>query len=72
LTKQSAIDTSGLSEDRASSIRKAGNAVVFLDAAMRAGLIRTDLGERISATSRTPNADDLFAEVFVQARGPSL
>lgn len=62
LTKQSVIDTSGLSEERAGSIKKAGNALVFLSAAVDAGLIRTDLGD-IS----NPYADDLFVEVFKRA-----
>jgi serine/threonine protein kinase len=62
LTKQSAIDISGLSEERAGSIKKAGNALVFLDAAASAGLIRTDLGD-----VSNPYADDLFVEVFKRA-----
>lgn len=62
LTKQSVIDTSGLSEERAGSIKKAGNALVFLSAAVDAGLIRTDLGD-----VSNPYADDLFVEVFKRA-----
>ncbi|WP_144406395.1 protein kinase domain-containing protein [Arthrobacter sp. SPG23] len=62
LTKQSLIDTSGLSEERVGSIKKAGNALVFLDAAVGAGLIRTDLGD-----VSNPYADDLFVEVFKRA-----
>jgi hypothetical protein len=62
LTKQSGIDTSGLSEERAGSIRKAGNALLFLDAAVSARLIRTDLGD-----VSNPYADDLFVEVFKRA-----
>ena len=62
LQKQSQIDPTGLSEDRAASIRKAGDALVFLDAAEGAGLIRKDLGDVTN-----PYADDLFVEVFKRA-----
>ena len=63
LTKQSLIDTSGLSEERVGPIKKAGNALVFLDAAVGAGLIRTDLGD-----VSNPYLDDLFSvEVFKRA-----
>lgn len=62
LQKQSQIDTTGLSEDRSASIRKAANALVFLDDAEDAGLIRKDLGD-----VSNPYADDLFVEVFKRA-----
>ncbi len=62
LKTQSQIDTTGISEDRAASIKKAGNALVFLGAAEGAGLIRKDLGD-----VSNPYADDLFVEVFKRA-----
>lgn len=62
LTKQSQIDVLGLSDDRVSAVKKAGNALVFLSAAEGAGLIRKDLGDLSN-----PYADDLFIEVFKRA-----
>ncbi|MFZ2479187.1 MAG: hypothetical protein WAW78_00820, partial [Propioniciclava sp.] len=40
LQKQSQIETTGLSEDRVAAIKKAGNALAFLDAAEGERLIR--------------------------------
>ena len=62
LKNQSQIDPTGLSEDRAAAIKKAGNALVFLAAAEDKGLIRKDLGD-----VSNPYADDLFVEVFKRA-----
>lgn len=62
LTKQSRIDPTGLVEDRVAAIAKARNAVTFIDAAARAGLVRKDLGD-----ASNPYADDLFVEVFKRA-----
>ncbi|MCC2314079.1 protein kinase domain-containing protein [Cellulomonas xiejunii] len=62
LTKQSAKSLDGLSEERARSIRKATNALVFLEGASVQGLVRNDLGDRSN-----PYADDLFVEVFRRA-----
>ncbi len=62
LQKQSQIETTGLSEDRVAAIKKAGNALAFLDAAEGERLIRKDLGD-----VSNPYADDLFVEVFRRA-----
>lgn len=62
LAKQARIDIAGLSDERAASIKKAANALKFLDAAADTGLIRKDLGD-----ASNPYADDLFVEVFKRA-----
>lgn len=62
LTKQSRLDPSVLSEERAEAVRKAGSSLVFLTAAEAVGLVRKDLGD-----DTNPYADDLFVEVFTRA-----
>lgn len=62
LARQGGLDTAGLPEDRATSIKKAANALVFLEAAAGAGLVRKDLGD-----ASNPYADDLFVELFKSA-----
>ena len=64
LTKQSQIDPSGESEERAEAIKKAGAALTFLESARRVGLVRTDLGD-----DTNPYADDLFLQLFERFAG---
>lgn len=59
LAKQSQADPSGEDEERVAAIRKAANALDFLEAANQRGLVRTDLGE-----VSNPYADDLFVDLF--------
>ncbi|MFD6092657.1 hypothetical protein ACFWGN_11100 [Oerskovia sp. NPDC060338] len=64
LIKQSCIDTSTESAERAEAVRKAGAALTFLESASRVRLIRTDLGD-----DTNPYADDLFLRLFEQFAG---
>lgn len=64
LTKQSQIDPSGESEERAEAIKKAGAALTFLESARRVGLVRKDLGD-----DTNPYADDLFLQLFERFAG---
>ncbi|HBU44035.1 MAG TPA: hypothetical protein DEB57_14345, partial [Microbacterium sp.] len=59
LTKQSRIDASGESAERAEAIKKAGAALTFLESASDVGLVRKDLGD-----DTNPYADDLFLKLF--------
>ncbi|UIP57161.1 hypothetical protein DSM26151_00140 [Agromyces marinus] len=59
LTKQSRIDPSGESAERAEAIKKAGAALTFLESASDVGLVRKDLGD-----DTNPYADDLFLKLF--------
>lgn len=59
LKKQSNLDPSGETEDRAKAIQKAGTSLVFLESASKVGLVRTDLGDETN-----PYADDLFLRLF--------
>ncbi|WP_400996681.1 hypothetical protein [Agromyces sp. GXQ0307] len=64
LTKQSQIDPSGESPDRAEAIKKAGTALTFLESASTVGLVRKDLGD-----DTNPYADDLFLLLFQRFAG---
>lgn len=64
LTKQSRIDPSGESAERAEAIKKAGAALTFLESASDVGLVRKDLGD-----DTNPYADDLFLELFERFAG---
>ena len=59
LTKQSRLDPSTESEERAAAIKKAGAALTFLEGASKVGLVRKDLGD-----DTNPYADDLFLRLF--------
>lgn len=59
LTKQSKADPSGEDEGRIEAIKKAANALNFLEAATQRGLVRTNLGD-----GSNPYADDLFVDLF--------
>lgn len=59
LTKQSQADPSGEDEERVEAIKKAANALNFLEAATQRGLVRTNLGD-----GSNPYADDLFVDLF--------
>ncbi len=59
LAKQSQADPSGEDEERAEAIKKAANALDFLEAATQRGLVRTNLGD-----GSNPYADDLFVDLF--------
>lgn len=59
LSKQSKADPSGEDEGRIEAIKKAANALNFLDAATQRGLVRTNLGD-----GSNPYADDLFVDLF--------
>ncbi len=61
LKRQSRLDPTCETEERAEAIRKAGAALDFVESASGAGLIRTDLGD-----DTNPYADDLFLRVFEQ------
>lgn len=61
LRKQSRISSVGLSEERAAAVRKAANALTFLESVEPLGLVRKDLGD-----SSNPYADDLFVEIFTR------
>lgn len=64
LTKQSQIDPSGESSERAEAIKKAGAALTFLESASDVGLVRKDLGD-----DTNPYADDLFLNLFERFAG---
>ena len=64
LTKQSSLNPSSESQERADAIRKAGAALTFLESASRVGLIRRDLGD-----DTNPYADDLFLQLFERFAG---
>jgi serine/threonine protein kinase len=64
LTKQSQIDPSGESAERAEAIQKAGAALTFLESASDVGLVRKDLGD-----DTNPYADDLFLKLFERFAG---
>ncbi|MDR6906423.1 serine/threonine protein kinase [Agromyces sp. 3263] len=64
LTKQSQIDPSGETAERAEAIRKAGAALTFLESASNVGLVRSDLGD-----DTNPYADDLFLKLFERFAG---
>ncbi len=59
LRKQSQTNLSGKTNERIASIAKARSALIFLESASKAGLVRKDLGD-----SSNPYADDLFLEIF--------
>lgn len=59
LRKQSGISPAGLTEERAAAVRKATNALTFLESVEPLGLVRKDLGH-----NSNPYADDLFVEIF--------
>lgn len=64
LTKQSQIDPSEESDERAEAIKKAGAALTFLESASSVGLVRKDLGD-----DTNPYADDLFLQLFERFAG---
>lgn len=61
LRKQSRKSPEGLTEERAAAIRKAANALTFLESVEPLGLVRKDLGD-----NSNPYADDLFVEIFTR------
>ena len=64
LTDQSATDPIGEDPDRVEAIKKAANALLFLESASEQGLVRKDLGD-----DSNPYADDLFIELFAAYAG---
>ncbi|GAA1743963.1 CFI-box-CTERM domain-containing protein [Microcella frigidaquae] len=64
LTDQSATDPSGEDPDRVEAIKKAANALLFLQSASAQGLVRKDLGD-----DSNPYADDLFVDIFTAYAG---
>lgn len=64
LTKQSQIDPSGETAERAEAIKKAGAALSFLESASKVGLVRKNLGD-----DTNPYADDLFLKLFERFAG---
>nr|WP_157001168.1 translation initiation factor IF-2 N-terminal domain-containing protein [Agromyces laixinhei] len=59
LAKQSGLDTSEFTEERAAAVHRAGQWLTALDSGAAAGLIRKDLGD-----GSNPYADDLFVDLF--------
>ena len=64
LAKQSSLNPSIESQERADAIAKAGAALTFLESASQVGLIRSDLGD-----DTNPYADDLFLQLFERFAG---
>ena len=64
LTKQSRLDPSSETEERAEAIKKASAALTLLESASRVGLVRKDLGH-----DTNPYADDLFLRLFESFAG---
>lgn len=59
LSKQSGLDVSLFTEERAAAVRRAGQWLTALESAAAHGLIRKDLGD-----GSNPYADDLFVDLF--------
>ncbi len=64
LTKQSRIDPTGETAERAEAIKKAAAALTFLESASKVGLVRKNLGD-----DTNPYADDLFLRLFERFAG---
>lgn len=61
LSKQSGLDVSLFTEERAAAVRRAGQWLKALESGAAHGLIRKDLGD-----GSNPYADDLFVDLFTQ------
>lgn len=59
LAKQSSLDVSLFTEERAAAVRRAGQWLTVLGSAAAHGLVRKDLGD-----GSNPYADDLFVDLF--------
>ncbi len=64
LSKQSGLDVSLFTEERAAAVRRAGQWLTALESAAAHGLIRKDLGD-----GSNPYADDLFVDLFTHFSG---
>lgn len=64
LTRQSQLSGPALTKTRHIAVQKAKNALVFIAAAEREGLVRRDLGD-----GSNPYADDLFVRLFQSFAG---